>query len=95
MDDLAVFNGALTPGEIKQLYELKQGAAELRSRRISATHREAVTDTMRVGAAQTSAFYSPAKAIIGDDRIDTEATTRTEVSLRSRMLLRTPGTTSY
>lgn len=30
MDDLAVFNRALTDGEVKQLYELKQGVRELR-----------------------------------------------------------------
>jgi hypothetical protein len=31
MDDLAVFNRALTDGDVKQLYELKQGARELRA----------------------------------------------------------------
>ena len=30
MDDLAVFNRALTDGEVKQLYGLKQGVRELR-----------------------------------------------------------------
>jgi hypothetical protein len=30
MDDLAVFNQSLTDGEVRQLYELKQGARELR-----------------------------------------------------------------
>ncbi len=30
MDDLAVFNRALTDGEVKQLYELKQGVGELK-----------------------------------------------------------------
>ncbi|WP_435019907.1 family 16 glycoside hydrolase [Tundrisphaera sp. TA3] len=30
MDDLAVFNRALTPGEVRRLFELKRGVAELR-----------------------------------------------------------------
>ena len=30
MDDLAVFNRALTAGEVQRLYELKRGVSELR-----------------------------------------------------------------
>jgi Zn-dependent protease with chaperone function len=51
---------------------------------------KAVTDAMR-GAAATAAFYSPAKSIAGDDRLDIEARTRDVMQLPTTELDSHPG----
>jgi tetratricopeptide (TPR) repeat protein len=51
---------------------------------------KAVIDAMR-GAAATAAFYSPAKSIAGDDRLDVEAQTRDVMQLPTTELNSHPG----